>query len=55
MKLLEIEVGFNFEHGIKGKCTVINKTPRTVTIHHELGTTKVTYRSSDVYFSPSDF
>lgn len=55
MKISEVELGFKFNHGIKGECTVIDKTKRTITIRHKLGKTKVTYRSSDVTFSPSDF
>lgn len=55
MKLEEIEIGFKFNHGIKGECVVIGKTKRTVTVKHKFGTTKVTYRTSDVNISPSDF
>lgn len=55
MKQSEVEVGFEFDHGIKGKCTVINRTKRTITIKHEHGTTKVTYRHFDTTFSPTDF
>lgn len=55
MKISEVKVGFKFEHGIKGGCVVIEKTPRTITIKHKLGTTKTTFRYKDDYFSPSDF
>lgn len=55
MKQSEIEVGFQFEHGYKGKGIVISRTPRTITVHFEKCTTKVTYRHKDAYFSPSDF
>lgn len=55
MRISEVEVGFKFEHGIKGDCVVIAKTPRTITIKHKLGTTKTTFKYKDDYFSPSDF
>lgn len=55
MKISEVEIGFKFEHGLKGECTVIDKTKRTITILHSVGKTKVTYKHSDAYFSPSDF
>ena len=55
MKISEIEVGFKFNHGIKGECVVIGKTKRTITIVHSLGKTKVTFKRDDVDFSPSDF
>ena len=55
MKIADLKIGFKFEHGIKGQCVVIATTPRTITIKHKLGTTKTTYRSSDEFFSPSDF
>jgi hypothetical protein len=55
MKISEIEVGFKFEHGTKGECVIILRTPRTITIKHRLGTTKTTFKYKDDYFSPSDF
>lgn len=55
MKISEIEVGFKFDHGIKGECTVIDRTKRTITIMHSIGKTKVTFNRTDVDFSPSDF
>lgn len=55
MKISEIKIGFKFEHGIKGVCIVVDKTPRTITIKHRLGITKTTFRHKDAYFSPSDF
>ena len=55
MKISEIQLGFKFQHGIKGECTVIDKTKRTITVIHKFGKTKTTYRYSDATFSPSDF
>lgn len=55
MKQGTIPVGFKFQHGEKGECTVIARTKRTITITHKKGKTKVTYRQTDSYFSPSDF
>lgn len=55
MYIHQIEIGYKFQHGIKGECVVIDKTKRTITIRHKLGTTKTTYRYSDARFSPSDF
>lgn len=55
MKISEIEVGFKFNHGVKGKCIVIDRTKRTITIIHSFGKTKVTFKRDDVAFSPSDF
>lgn len=55
MKISEVELGFKFNHGVKGECTVIGKTKRSITISHKFGKTKVTYRNSDTYFSPADF
>lgn len=55
MKQSEIPIGFKFEHGEKGECTVTARTKRTITITHKKGKTKVTYRFTDTYFSPTDF
>ena len=55
MKQSEIEIGFKFEHGTKGECVVIDRTPKTITVKHKFGTTKTSYRYKDAYFSPSDF
>lgn len=55
MKIEEVKLGFKFEHGLKGECIVIDKTKRTITVIHKFGKTKVTYNSSDSYFSCSDF
>lgn len=55
MKQSEIELGFEFIHGTKGKGVVITRTARTLTVHFDKVTTKVTYRHKDAYFSPSDF
>lgn len=55
MKQSEIEVGFEFEHGTKGKGVVIAKTARTMTVYFDKVTTKVTYKHKDAYFSPTDF
>jgi hypothetical protein len=55
MKISEVPIGHKFEHGIKGECTVIDKSKRTITVKHKFGKTKVTYRYSDATFSPSDF
>lgn len=55
MNQSEVKIGFEFEHGIKGNCRVINRTPKTITIKHNFGTTKVSYRYKDTIFSPSDF
>lgn len=54
MKINEIEIGYKFQHGIKGECTVIEKTKRTITIKHKFGTTKSTYRSNDASFRITD-
>lgn len=55
MKISEVEIGFKFQHGEKGECTVTDKTKRTISVKHKFGKTKTTYRYSDAYFSPSDF
>lgn len=55
MKISEVQLGHKFESNHKGECEVISKTKRTITVRHKYGTTKVTYRYSDAYFSPSDF
>ena len=56
MKIQEVPLGYAFNHGIKGECTVINKTKRTITVKHKFGTTKVSYRSNkDAIFSVADF
>lgn len=55
MKISQVEIGFQFDHGIKGKGVIISKTKRTLTAKFEKCTTKVTYRYSDATFSPSDF
>ena len=56
MKIQEVPLGYTFNHGIKGECTVINRTKRTITIIHKFGKTKVSYRSnSDAIFSVADF
>lgn len=55
MKIQDVEIGYKFNHRIKGECTVIDRTKRTITVIHKFGKTKVTYRNSDAYFSVSDF
>ena len=55
MYIHQVLIGFKFQHGKKGECTVIDKTKRTITVIHKFGKTKVTYRYSDARFSPSDF
>jgi hypothetical protein len=55
MKISEVQIGQKLNHGVKGEMTVINVTKRTITVSHKFGTTKVTYRSSDVNVSVSDF
>ena len=55
MKLSEVPLGYKFEHGLKGECIVIDKTPRTITIIHKFGKTKVLYTNGNATFYPSDF
>jgi hypothetical protein len=55
MKQSEVKIGFKFDHGIKGECTVTDRTKRTITIKHKFGKTKTTYRHFDAIFSPTDF
>ncbi|WP_445458413.1 hypothetical protein [Flavobacterium sp. HNIBRBA15423] len=55
MKVSEVPIGHRFNHGIKGEGVIIKKTKRTLTAKFDKSTTKVTYRYSDAYFSPSDF
>jgi len=55
MRISDVEIGFKFDHGIKGECIVIDKTKRTITMLHDVGKTKVTYKHADADFSPSDF
>ena len=55
MKISEIEIGYRFNHPTKGEGVIISKTKRTLTANFKASTTKVTYRYSDAYFSPSDF
>jgi len=50
MKQSEVEIGFKFDHGIKGECTVIDRTKRTITIKHRFGKTKTTYNYVDTVF-----
>lgn len=50
----EIEIGYTFYNNL-GKCTVIDKKKRTLTIMYENGNTvKNTYRYFDSYFYTSD-
>lgn len=55
MKIDKIEIGFKFQHGVKGECIVVDRTKRTITVQHKFGTIKTTYKHADAYFSPSDF
>ena len=55
MRQSEVEIGFKFDNGIKGECTVIDRTKRPITIKHKFGKTKTTYKYVDTEFSPIDF
>lgn len=53
MKLLDIQVGFKFEHPTKGTGEVIKRTSRTLTIKFKRSTSKVTYDTRYAIFNPN--
>lgn len=55
MKIQEIQIGFKFNHHLKGEGVIIAKTKRTLTAKFDGVTTKVTYRTSDANFNSFDF
>lgn len=55
MKINEVPFGYKFSTPDKGEGVVIDRTARTITAKFAGVTTKVTYRTKDSHFSPSDF